>query len=115
MAIFPYNKIGQEIILYDSTNTQTNPQDYFTVASGYDCKDPQNANGANVLSVGIRWKISREDSQQNKQPPIGYPNKGATPCWFVLPNEVAVNILRALIGKDPNKDALIIDAIHQII
>ena len=87
MAIFPYNKIGQEIILYDSTNTQTNPQNYFAVALGYDCKDPQNANGANVSSVGIRWTISREDSQQNKQPPIGYPNNGTTPCWFVLPNE----------------------------
>lgn len=109
MAIFPYNKIGQEIILYDNINKQPQPKDYFTIASGYDCKDPQNASGANVSSVGIRWTISRNDSQQNKQPPIGYPNRGITPCWFVLPDNVALCILTCIKNHSSNAKGCVIN------
>lgn len=108
MATFPYNKFpNTEVILYTDHNKE------FTIASGYDRHEPLNKNGANVLSVGIRWPVSRADAQ--KQKPLGYPHSRGAEYWFIMPNDLAANLLRTLIGKDPSKDAQIVDAIHKLI
>lgn len=108
MATFPYHKFpNTEVILYTDHNKE------FAIASGYDSEDPQNANGANVLSVGIRWLVSRADAQ--KQKPLGYPHSRGAECWFIMPNDLAANLLRTLIGKDSSKDVQIVDAIHKLI
>lgn len=108
MATSPFNKFqNTEVILYTDQNKE------FAIASGYDRHEPLNKNGANVLSVGIRWLVSRADAQ--KQKPLGYPHSRGAECWFIMPNDLAANLLRTLIGKDPSKDAQIVDVIHKLI
>lgn len=89
MATFPYHKFpNTEVILYTDHNKE------FAIASGYDSEDPQNANGANVLSVGIRWLVSRADAQ--KQKPLGYPHSRGAECWFIMPNGLVVHLLKGI-------------------
>ena len=73
MATFPFNKFP-ETILYKSADGA------FCIASGYDKEYPQNESAPKVLSIGIRWVVSRNDNQQNNPQPLGYPNRGSTPC-----------------------------------
>lgn len=57
MATFPFNRFP-ETILYESADGA------FHIASGYDKEDPQNENAPKVLSIGIRWVVSRKDNQR---------------------------------------------------
>lgn len=89
MATFPFNKFpNTEVILYVNRE--------FAIASGYDRKDPQNANGANILSIGIRWLVSRNDIKNQRQPSLGYPNRDATSCWFIMPDYFAICLLNCI-------------------
>lgn len=85
MATFPFNKFpNTETILYESAD------EAFHIASGYDKEDPQNKNAPKVLSIGIRWIVSRNNKQQ------GYPNRGSKPCWFILPDNLAICLLQCI-------------------
>lgn len=107
MATFPFNKFP-ETILYKSANGA------FCIASGYDKEDTQNENAPKVLSIGIRWVVSRNDNQQNKTPPLGYPNRGSTPCWFIMPNDLVICLLQC-IKNNPVIDTSGIDKALQVL
>ena len=89
MATSPFNKFqNTEVILYTDQNKE------FAIASGYDRHEPLNKNSANVLSVGIRWLVSRTDG---KRPiPLGYPHNRGTGRWFIMPNDLAVHLLKGI-------------------
>ena len=51
----------------------------------------------NVRVLGVRWN-------GDSSTPQGYPNRGAYPCWFVLPEEIGDLLLNAPeigTGKSP--------------
>lgn len=108
-ATFPFNKFPDtEKILYESADGA------FHIASGYDKEDLQNKNAPKVLSIGIRWIVSRNDNQQNKTPPLGYPNAHSKPCWFILPDDLAICLLQC-IKNNPVIDKSGIDKALQIL
>ena len=103
MATFPFNKFPDtQKILYESADGA------FCIASGYDKEDLQNKNAPKVLSIGIRWVVSRNNKQQ------GYPNRGSTPCWFIMPNDLAICLLQC-IKNNPVIDKSGIDKALQIL
>ena len=102
MAIFPFNKFpNTEKILYVSASGD------FKIALGYDAQESSNANAANIVSIGIRWHISRNDVKSSRQPPLGYPNRGHTPCWFIMPDCLAICLLNYIKSKSSSANCTI--------
>lgn len=73
--------------------------DSFLIAQGVDRDfDP------NILSIGVRWRKSRNE-ETNKSNPLGSPlARGAAKCWLMLPDDIAVCVLSYVKDKTPNSN-----------
>ena len=102
MTYYPFNGIGQQTILYDNG--------CFAVASGYDKRDKRNKNAATFLSIGLIWLENKKEGC--KAYPIGEDDK---PQWFRVCDELAPSFLGSLLGKQPENDGKIVEAINNLI
>lgn len=99
-AIIPFKenskaKIPQTILYQDK---------YFAVAIG----DDRDCDGE-CIEIGIRWHRNR--IEEGKDNPIGYPHSHGHPCWFIMPDNLAIDFLKTLIGKVGAEDEEICKAI----
>ncbi len=90
-VIFPFLDNGNFQVIYENND--------FQIASG-------NVKGdGNKISIGARWCVS-EISKGIKY--SGFPymqgDKGITQCWFIIPNYLAIYILKSI--KDMVQDKI---------
>lgn len=95
MAFYPFDGEGQETIIYDDG--------YFWVAYGFDKKEL-------CYHIGLMWKPAKDKGITAY--PLGQDGK---PQWFRLRDELAPSFLGALLGKQPQNDSKIAEAIQQLI
>lgn len=80
----------------------------FLIASGED-KDFQGH-----ISIGVRWERSRSE-KDDKEKFVGFPSiRGGIGCWLILPDELALCLLRFVVGKAKTNNGAIIKAIQEI-
>lgn len=105
MAVFPFNKVGQETILYKNTS----PNEEFAIASGYDIDYNTNYPNNPILSVGVRWLISRNERKKkpNKIKFTGFPSMGVTSCWLIMPDDLAICLLNYIKSKSSSANCTI--------
>ena len=70
----------------------------FTVAWGKFKNTPER--------LAMRW-----NGEPNK---TGFPNQGKNPLWFMLPEELSVPLLKALLGTKPAKNKRILKVLKQL-
>lgn len=100
-AIVPFIKNSEKYplsLLYNS--------DDFLIVSGED-RDYEG-----YRSIGIRWRKSRNESDE-KQNPLGFPlTRGTIKCWFIMPEDLALCLLNhikdssACVNKDETNRAI---------
>ena len=100
-ATTPFLKDGKDYpltLLYEN--------DGFRIACGED-KDY-----AGHISIGVRWRKSRNESD-DKQNPLGFPlTCGTIKCWFIMPDDLTLCLLNHIkdssecVNKDETNKAI---------